>query len=103
MQLYGFTRIPITSLRSENGMQRKEAKSMDERMEKMLREKYPNHIPLKVASKFLAVSPRQLSKLIADERKPFCEIGANIGTKQKYARIYTGRMIKYLKGELPYD
>ena len=76
---------------------------MDERMEKMLREKYPNHIPLKVASKFLAVSPRQLSKLIADERKPFCEIGANIGTKQKYDRIYTGRMIKYLKGELPYN
>lgn len=31
----------------------------------MLREKYPNHIPLQQASEYLGVSPRQLSKLIA--------------------------------------
>ncbi len=76
---------------------------MDERIANMLREKYPNHIPLKVASQFLGVSPRQLSKLIADDRKPFSKIGANIGTKQKYARIYTDRMIKYLNGEMTDD
>lgn len=67
----------------------------------MLREKYPNHIPLKEASKYLGVSPRQLSKLIADNRESFASIGANISTSQKYARIYTERMIAYLNGELP--
>ncbi len=74
---------------------------MDKRTADMLREKYPNHIPLKVASQFLGVSPRQLSMLIADNREPFASIGANIGTRQKYARIYTERMIAYLNGELP--
>lgn len=67
----------------------------------MLREKFPNHIPLKEASKYLGVSPRQLSRLIADNREPFSLIGANIGTKQKYVRIYTERMIAYLNGDLP--
>ncbi|MBQ7328382.1 MAG: hypothetical protein IJX01_00545 [Oscillospiraceae bacterium] len=73
---------------------------MDQREADMLREKYPNHIPLEVASKYLGVSPRQLSKLIADGREPYASIGANIGTRQNYARIYTERMISYLSGNL---
>lgn len=66
----------------------------------MLREKYPNHVPLQLASKYLGVSPRQLSRLIADGREPFVAIGANIGTSQKYIRIYTERLIAYLNGNL---
>ena len=66
----------------------------------MLREKYPNHIPLQQASEYLGVSPRQLSKLIAEGREPFAAIGANIGTSQKYIRIYTERLIAYLNGSL---
>ncbi len=75
---------------------------MDQKTADMLREKYPNHIPLKEAAKYLGVSPRQLSKLIADKRDPFSLIGANIGTNQKYARVYTERMIAYLNGEFIY-
>ncbi len=72
---------------------------MDQKTADMLRDKYPNHIPLSEASKFLGVSPRQLSRLVAEKREPFCLIGAHIGTKQKYVRIYTERMIAYLSGE----
>lgn len=86
---------------SRHGVQRKEKISMNQKTADMLREKYPNHIPLKEAAKFLGVSPRQLSKLIAENREPFSLIGANIGTNQKYARIYTERMIAYLSGRLP--
>ena len=50
---------------------------MDPKEAEKLRKLYPNHMPLHVASKYLGVSPRQLSKLIADERPPFCAIGAN--------------------------
>ena len=75
---------------------------MNQRTADMLREKSPNHIPLKEAAKYLGVSPRQLSKLIADNRQPFASIGANIGMNQKYARIYTERMIAYLNGTMPY-
>ena len=74
---------------------------MNQRTVDMLREKYPNHIPLTEAAKYLGVSPRQLSKLIAENREPFSLIGANIGINQKYARIYTERMIAYLNGTLP--
>ena len=73
---------------------------MDQREADMLREKYPNFIPLKVAAEYLGVSPRQLSKLIAAGRKPFAAIGANIGTNQKYIRIYTERLIAYMNGNL---
>ena len=66
----------------------------------MLREKYPNHVPREVASQYLGVSPRQLSKLIAEGREPFASIGANIGTNQKYIRIYTERLIAYMNGQL---
>lgn len=55
-------------------------------------------IPLKVASELLGVSPRQLSKLVAEGREPFCLLGANIGTRQRYIRIYTERLIAYLNG-----
>jgi hypothetical protein len=66
-----------------------------------LRELYPIHIPLDVAAQYLAVSPRRLSQLIADKRHPFASIGANIGTTQRYVRVYTERLIAYLNGELP--
>ena len=66
----------------------KEEPQMNQSEADMLREKYPNHIP------------RQLSKLIAEGREPFAAIGANIGTSQKYIRIYTERLIAYLNGSL---
>jgi hypothetical protein len=31
--------------------------------------------------------------------EPFASIGANIGLEQKYTRIYTERLIRYLSGE----
>ena len=65
-----------------------------------LRQKYPHHLPLKVAGELLGVSERRLSCLIAEGRKPFSDIGANIGTRQKYARVYTERLIAYLNGEV---
>ena len=73
---------------------------MDQREANMLREKHPHYVPLEVASKYLGVSPRQLSRLIADGREPFASIGANIGTNQKYVRIYTERLIAYMNGQL---
>lgn len=73
---------------------------MNQREADMLREEHPNFVPLKVASEYLGTSPRQLSKLIAAGRKPFAAIGANIGTNQKYIRIYTERLIAYLNGTL---
>ena len=63
---------------------------MDNKATNKLRREYPNFTPLKVASELLGVSPRQLSKLVAEGRKPFCLLGANIGTRQRYIRIYTG-------------
>ena len=73
---------------------------MDHKTADMLREKYPHYVPLDEASKFLGVSPRQLSKLIADGREPYASIGGNIGTNQKYVRIYTERLIAYMNGQL---
>ena len=75
---------------------------MDPKEAEMLRRMYPNHIPLKVAAKYLGVSPRQLSKLIAEEREPFKHLGGNIGTRQKYVRVYTERLIAYKNGTLHY-
>ena len=66
----------------------------------MLRQMYPDYIPLKVAARYLGVSPRQLSKLIAEGREPFKHIGGNIGTRQKYVRVYTERLIAYKNGTL---
>lgn len=69
---------------------------MDQKTADMLREKYPVHIPLEVAAQFLDVSPRQLSRLIAEGRQPFASFGANIGISQNYVRVYTERFIAYL-------
>ena len=72
---------------------------MDRKTANKLRQEYPNHVPLKVAAAFFGVSPRQLSWLIAERREPFASIGANIGTRQKYIRIYTEPLIRYLSCE----
>ena len=53
-----------------------------------------------MAGRYLNVSPRQLSRLVAEGREPFASIGANIGTKQHYVRIYTERLIAFLNGEM---
>ena len=74
---------------------------MDQKTANELRQKYPIHIPLEVAGKLLDVSPRQLSRLVAEGREPFASIGANIGTRQNYIRIYTERLIAFLNAELP--
>lgn len=87
----------------KSGAKRKEGKAIDKRTANELLQKYPNFIPLSVASKLLGVSPRQLSKLIASGREPFSLFGADIGTSQHYVRVYTGRLIAYLNGELPMD
>lgn len=73
---------------------------MDQITQSELRRRYPYHIPLKVASQYLGVSPRRLSKLIAEGRKPFSQIGADIGASQSYIRVYTEPLIKFLNGEL---
>ena len=75
---------------------------MDQKTVNELRQKYPNHVPLEVAGKLLDVSPRQLSRLVAEGREPFASIGANIGTKQSYVRIYTECLIAFLNAELPF-
>ena len=74
---------------------------MNQETANRLRNQYPIHIPIEVAAQYLAVSPRRLSQLIAEGRQPFASIGANIGTTQKYVRVYTERLIAYLNGELP--
>lgn len=73
---------------------------MDKRTAARLRQEYPNHVPVRVAAPLLGVSERQLSLLVAEGREPFGSIGANIGTRQRYVRIYTERLITYLSGYL---
>ena len=48
---------------------------VDNKATNKLRREYPNFTPLKAASELLGVSPRQLSKLVAEGRKPFCLLG----------------------------
>ena len=76
----------------------KEEFFLDKRTAANLRQMYPNYIPLKAASELLGVSLRQLSRLIAEGREPYCLLGGNIGTRQRYVRIYTERLIAYLNG-----
>ena len=76
---------------------------MDKKLTTQLRAEYPNHIPLRVAAPLLGMSERQLSRLVADGREPFAGIGANIGIRQRYIRIYTERLIAYLSGESSYE
>ena len=73
---------------------------MDNKLIEKLRSEYPNHMPVHIAAQLLGVSERQLAKLVADGREPFASIGANIGIKQRYIRIYTERLIAYLSGEI---
>ena len=76
---------------------------MDQITQNELLRKYPYHLPVKVAAQYLGVSPRRLTQLIAEGRKPFSLIGADIGATQTYIRIYTEPLIKLLNGELTYD
>ena len=69
---------------------------MDRKTAERLRREYPNHVPVDVAASFLGVSPRQLSWLVAEGREPFASIGANIGARQRYIRIYTEPLISLL-------
>ena len=73
---------------------------MDRKIAAKLRSEHPNHVPVRIASQLLGVSERQLAKLVADGREPFASIGANIGNRQRYVRIYTERLIAYLSGEI---
>jgi AraC-like DNA-binding protein len=77
--------------------------AMEQKLIQRLREEYPNHIPLRLAAELLGVSERQLARLVADGREPFARIGANIGTRQRYVRVYTERLIAYLSGERMYE
>ncbi len=72
----------------------------DSKLADTLRQRYPNHVPLDVAGKLLGVSKRQLSWLIAEGREPFASIGANIGTTQRYVRVYTEPLISLLSGDI---
>ena len=85
------------------GYSRKEDPLLNKETSNRLREIYPNYIPLDVAAQFLAVSPRRLSRLIAEGRQPYASIGANIGNTQNYVRVYTERLIAYLNGSLPIE
>jgi len=68
-----------------------------------LRAEYPTHMPVRIAAPLLGVSERLLSQLVAEGREPFASIGANIGRRQRYVRIYTERLIAYLAGEIMYE
>ena len=76
---------------------------MDQITQNELLRKYPYHLPVKVAAQYLGVSPRRLTQLIAEGRKPFSLIGANIGATQIYVRVYTKPLIRFLNGELTTD
>ena len=73
---------------------------MNQTTQEELLRKYPYHLPVKVAAQYLGVSPRRLTKLIAEGRRPFSLIGADIGATQTYVRVYTGPLIRFLNGEL---
>ena len=76
---------------------------MDQITQNELLRKYPYHLPVKVAAQYLGVSPRLLTQLIAEGRKPFSLIGADIGATQTYVRVYTEPLIRFLNGELTSD
>jgi len=69
---------------------------MDKRAVAQLRQNYPIHVPLRIAAPLLGVSERQLARLVAEGRRPFSDVGANIGSRQRYIRVYTERLINYL-------
>ena len=82
-----------------SGTQGKEEMPTDKKTADRLRKEYPNYVPLSVAAPYLGVSPRQLSWLVAEGRQPFASIGSNIGTRQRYVRIYTEPLIALLSSE----
>ena len=63
-----------------------------------IQKKFPVHVPLREAAALLGLSPRQLSHLIVNGREPFASLGANIGLRQNYVRVYTSRLVHYLGG-----
>jgi hypothetical protein len=73
---------------------------LDKKLAETLRQEHPNHVPLRIAAPLLGVSERRLARLIADGREPFAQLGANIGMRQRYARVYTERLIAYLSGDI---
>lgn len=77
-------------------MRGKEELLTDRKTAAKLRKEYPDHVPVKVAASYLGVSHRQLSWLVAEGREPYASIGGNIGTKQRYIRIYTEPLIALL-------
>jgi len=72
---------------------------LDKKMTTKLRQEYPSHVPLRVAAPLLGVSERQLARLVAEGRRPFSDVGANVGSRQRYVRIYTERLIAYLNAD----
>lgn len=76
---------------------------MEKKLAAQLRTEYPTYLPLRIAAPLLGLSERQLAKLVADGREPFAQIGANIGIRQRYIRIYTERLIAYLSGEAIFE
>ena len=80
------------------GVREKEEMLLNKRTAEQLRRDYPDYVPLDVAAKYLGVSRRQLSWLIAEGRAPYASIGGNIGKKQRYVRVYTEPLIDLLCG-----
>ena len=76
---------------------------MDQITQNELLRKYPYHLPVKVAAQYLGVSPRRLTQLIAEVRKPFSLLGADLGATQTYVRVYPEPLIRVLNGELTSD
>lgn len=68
----------------------------DKKTAARLRKEYPDYVPVRVAAAYLGVSHRQPSWLVAEGREPYASIGGNIGTKQRYIRIYTEPLIALL-------
>ena len=94
-----FTRTQRTKRPLRSGAQGKEEMPTDKKAADRLRKEYPNHVSLSVAAPYLGVSPRQLSWPVAEGRQPFASIGGNVGTRQRYVRIYTEPLIALLSSE----
>ena len=84
--------------KSRGGARGKEEMQLNKRTAEQLRRDYPDYVPLDVAAKYLGVSRRQLSWLIAEGRAPYASIGGNIGKRQRYVRVYTEPLIDLLCG-----
>ena len=85
--------------KSRGSARGKEETRLDKRTAEQLRRNCPDYVPLDVAAKYLGVSRRQLSWLIAEGREPYASVGGNIGKKQRYARVYTEPLIALLCGD----